>query len=95
MGLVQYRNQLAKIDITKTYIFPKKVERLEEWWKAARRVIPEIPEVLFGAFRVQASSGWMMTNSSASPSFVRFDLENVQGEKAYVIIDRKAHAVGR
>lgn len=96
MARVQYVWLAGKVDVTKTYIIPKQVTRLEAWWKAARRAIPEIPEIHLGAVRMlHSGSGWMYTNHDADPKWIKFEMESSSGEKAYVVIDRRASAIGR
>lgn len=94
MARVQYRWPSANIDIMKTYVIPKQVTKIEAWWKAARRAIPEIPDVFVGSPRMlNSASGWMYTHHTADIKWIKFDLESASGEKAYVVIDRQGSAL--
>lgn len=86
MALVQYRNDLLDINIQRGMPAPKKIEKLEAWFKQARKVIPQIPDAPNGL--------WNITHQSASIKWISFELETPQGERCYVIIDRQRSALG-
>jgi len=88
MATVQFRNELRKINITKVMRTPKKITALTQWLKEARKAISEIPD----EYDVE---GWFVMSQDVSINFIRFDLQNRIGEKAYIVIDRKARRFGK
>lgn len=64
------------------------------WFKAARKAIPSIPVVNAENWVKAQKSGWYIFSSEPSTDFVRFTLIDYFDNKCYVIIDRKAEALG-
>lgn len=86
MAVVQFRNDPKGINITKPMFPPKKVSEMSAWYKAARKVIPDIPDL--------EQRTWTLAHALADLQWVKFELRNAIGERAYVIIDRKRPAIG-
>ncbi|TXH42027.1 MAG: hypothetical protein E6Q97_36420 [Desulfurellales bacterium] len=86
MAVVQYRNEIRQQDISRRMFAPKKVTEIDAWFKAARSVIPEIPN--------PKDTDWSIFNHSASPDYIRFDMFNSIGERCYIIIARRHPAIG-
>lgn len=70
---------------TKQMITPKQITKVEKWYKEARKALPQIPEAQVGLFMDRE---WMITWYETNPKWVKFDLENRIGEKAYIVILR-------
>lgn len=85
MALVQYRNEVKEISITKRMGAPKKMT-MEAWFKAARKLIPEIPD--------PKNSDWMISHEHAEIKWIRFELHNTVQERCYVVIDRMVPLIG-
>lgn len=66
----------------------KRIEQLESWLKAAKKAIPEIPEIGGNADQFEVHYHY------ADLNYVKFDLMNGRGERCYVTIDRKASCIG-
>lgn len=60
---------------------PKKITSLEAWLKAARAIIPQIPDT--------RATDWYVKNAEATPTHVKFYLLNSVGDWATVEIDRR------
>lgn len=87
MPQVQYRNEFRQQSITKGMHAPKKkVCELSSWLKAARRLIPEIPED-------GGDLGWTLKEQVVDLKWIKFTLVNNVGERAYVVINRQANAL--
>lgn len=82
MPAVQYRDEVNKIEITRRMPTPKKVSSIDHWYKASRKLIPEIPD------------HFVVRNTFATEAYVRFELVSNAGAKAHIVIDRKAPAIG-
>lgn len=87
MALVQFKNSEA-IEISKKMAAPKKVEHMQQWFRAARKVIPEIPN--------PEQTDWQITNEYAdnNAKFISFEMHNTVGGKCVVTIDRKVPFIG-
>lgn len=95
MAMIQFRKESTSpqqpdpICITKRMHAPK-YATLEAWFKAARRIIPEIPN--------PKNSSWAILNENATVKWIRFELVNNTEERGpercYVIIDRQVPAIG-
>lgn len=81
MPTVQYVDQANNVRITKPMVTPKKMARIEYWFKGARKAIPEILAVDNGV--------WMIGFQEANAEWIRFDLISAKGERRYVVIMRK------
>lgn len=90
MARVQYINQLRSVNITKPYPIPfsKDLSQRETWWKAARKAIPEIPEIKSELYVMQHKEGWYLFVAETSETFVKFTLYDALDNKCYVVIDR-------
>jgi len=82
MALVQFKDEINNVCITRKMAAPKKVERVEYWFKAARKVIPEIPGT-YQSRTTQVTGKW-----------ITWELESPRGERCYVVIDRSIPAIG-
>lgn len=65
---------------------PKQVTKVEAWYKEARKVLPNIPEAQIG---VVGNNKWMIEHYETDPKWIKYDLMNGCGEKAYIVILRK------
>lgn len=86
MALVQYKDEINNVTITKKMFPPKKVDRIERWFDAARKVIPEIPDPIaqgYGILRTQMTVKWIV-----------WELTSPKGERSYVVIDRSIPSIG-
>lgn len=90
MARVQYTNLSQSISISKPYPIPfsKDLSQKEVWWKAARKAIPEIPEIKSELFVMQQKIGWYLFVAETSDTFVKFTLYDAFDNKCYVVIDR-------
>lgn len=90
MARVQYINQLLNINITKPYPIPfsRDLSSRETWWNAARRAIPEIPEMQLESQVFAKKEGWYLFVAETSEAFVKFTLYDCNENKCYVVIDR-------
>jgi hypothetical protein len=73
--------------ITKKFGAPKKMT-MEAWYKAARKVIPEIPNV--------KDTDWQILSEEATKDarWIIYDLANSVGDRAKVLIDRTVPLIG-
>ncbi len=85
MALVQFRNQAAGIEITKKLASPKK-HTLEAWYKACRKVVPEIPDI--------NNTDWIISREHADLTWIVFEFVNSIGEKCKVVINRTIPFLG-
>lgn len=85
MALVQYRFESKNINITKRMGAPKKMT-LEGWFKASRKLIPEIPD--------PRNSDWMISHEHADVKWIKYEMHNTVQERCYVIIDRTIPSIG-
>lgn len=93
MPQVQFSYPAKKIQATRGMPTPKRMSELRYWYKDARKAIPAIPEINGPSDR----DGRMWREQSVpevSDSFIRWTLENDKGERAYVVIARKAPSIG-
>jgi hypothetical protein len=70
---------------TKNMITPKRITKLEAWYKEARKVITDIPEALMGIF---GNNEWMIEHHEVDVKWIKFDLLHTNGFKAYIVILR-------
>lgn len=85
MALVQLRNEVKGVNITKRMPTPKKMT-LEGWFKAARKLIPEIPD--------PKNSDWIISHEHAEVKWIKYELHNTVQERCYVVIDRTVPSIG-
>lgn len=83
MPLVQYVNQAANIRITKSMDTPKKISRIDHWFRNARKAVPEIPSIAEGL--------WYIEYQEATVEWVRFDMRSREGLKCNIVIFRKVN----
>lgn len=83
MALVVFRDEVNNVEISKKMFPPKKVTVLEQWFKAARKVIPQIPGDSLRIINTQVSSRW-----------ITWELYSHKEERTYVIIDRSVPSIG-
>lgn len=81
MPMVQYHNKVEDVRITKTMGTPSRMDQMKYWFKAARKAIPEIPEVNNGVHIIE--------REHADQEYIRFDLISAEGIKSQVIIMRQ------
>lgn len=84
MAMVQYRDEINGVDITRRMFPPKKVERLEHWYKAARKVITEIPDIQL--------SGMEVINTQCTIDWITWEVKDSRGFRSYVVINRRANS---
>ena len=90
---VRFVHLRKHIDKVASMPAPRKVEEIDEWLKAARRAISEIPDV-------KLPSNWKVGKKHATPQRVVFELNNGEDvhTKAYdfchVVINRQASSLG-
>lgn len=92
MPQVQFSYPAKKLQATRGMPTPKRMSELKYWYKDARKAIPAIPEM-----GVPDADGRMwreQSNVEVSDAFIRWTLENDRGERAYVVIARKAPSIG-
>lgn len=87
MALVQFKDEINRVTITRRMFPPKKVESLMHWLKSARKVIPEIPDVW-------DSNAWQVINTQMSVKWITWEISDHQQHRCYVVIDRKADSIG-
>lgn len=71
--------------VTKQMPTPKQITKVEKWYKEARKVIPEIPNALIGLY---ADRSWIISHYETDVKWVKFDLQDLEGRKAYIVILR-------
>lgn len=71
--------------ITRGMVVPKKVTSLEHWLKAARKAIPQIPNLSTGECIIE--------QHHATPKNITFHLRRANGTRVYVVIDRERDAL--
>lgn len=87
MPLAQYRFPTANppIEVTRRMGAPK-IATTKAWYKAARAVIPQVPNL--------KETDWEIFSEEVTLGWVRFNLQNSVGEKAYLVIDRNVPSIG-
>ena len=75
------------IPISKKFGAPKKMT-LEAWFKAARKMIPEIPD--------PKKTDWIIYNEEATRDsvYIIYEMSNTVGERCKVTINRKIPLIG-
>lgn len=82
MPQVQYHSPTESIRLTKRMDTPKNMSQLKYWIRAARKVIPEIPNP-------EKDSAWYIETQDANTDYIRFDLRSREGIRVYVVILRQ------
>ena len=94
MAVVQFRDPVAGIDVTRTFLIPRKgVTDVMRWFKSAQACIPDIPKVQL-ALGCTNETGWTIIEADATLDIVKFTLQYTVGDRrrAYVLIDRRTSA---
>lgn len=65
---------------------PKKITEISAWYKAARKVIPFMPDL--------DKTDWFMTHHEATIHLIEIRIANSVGEEAVLLIDRRIPALG-
>lgn len=89
MALARFNHSKpGSIPISRKFGAPKKVEQMSAWFKAARKVIPEIPN--------PEQTDWQITceHATSDAKFITFELANSVGDRCSVIIDRSISLIG-
>lgn len=95
MARVQYVNQLYNHNITQRYDIPfsRDLSSRDIWWNAARKAIPEIPEMQSELFVMEQKKGWYLFVAETSETFIKFTLYDCNENKCYVVIDRSRSGI--
>lgn len=92
MPLCQFQWPIRKISVTRGIPTPKRIGELRYWLKMSQQWIKEIPRVIaeseLSADRSIGTDGWFVANTEVDLKWIKFNLENRIGEKAYIVIDR-------
>jgi hypothetical protein len=91
MAQVQYVGPLGEPNVTRTLQAPKKMYELAHWYKAARKRIPQIPEVEGATYHQR--SGFALVNTTYDLKWITFELEDLVGNRAKIVINRQASAL--
>lgn len=89
MALARFKTSKPdSIPISRKFGAPKKVTEMSAWFKAARKVIPEIPD--------PKNSDWIIYHEEASrdAKHIHFEMQNTVGERCSIIIDRTISLIG-
>lgn len=93
MPQVQFSYPAKGIQITKGMPTPKKMAQLEAWYKEARKVIPDIPEI---GLPDKDGRLWKEYDvPHVDELWIRRTYVNDIGERAYLVIARKISFLGR
>jgi hypothetical protein len=110
MALIQFRDEVRKINVTKRMFAPKKhVCDVMQWYKDAGKLIKELPVLCLGSFDHhnncvmphgtqhpnEPKAHWHLAETPyVTPKWIKFTLVNMIGEKSHLIIDRSVPAIG-
>lgn len=72
---------------TRQMLTPKRITSTQAWFKEARKALKEIPNAFPNGLMSEA--GWTIAYEETDPRWLKFDLENRNGEKAYIVILRR------
>ncbi len=81
MALVQFKDEINNVSITRRMSAPKKVTRLDHWYKAARKTIPQIPDLLV--------PGTSIINTQCTFQWITWEVKDEVGNRSYVVINRR------
>ena len=92
MPLVRFDYPGRKLSVQRNMPTPKKIQDLwKGWYKEARKAIPVVPTIPQLGGNLPDNLG-LLWRTSADPQvsvdFIRYDLENNLGERAYLVIAR-------
>lgn len=102
MALAQYVKE-PNIHITKRMFAPKKhVQDVMSWYKEAKKCIPELPTLVVPPplhslviEKYYTKDQWFLPHEpDITPAYIKFTLMNGIGERAHLVIDRKAPSIG-
>lgn len=92
MPIVQYINMFRKERVSRSMRTPKRITELRYWLKEAQKTVCEIPQQIAESEAMVNHSyghdGWFVARTEVDIKWIRFDIENVIGEKAQIVIDR-------
>lgn len=99
MPTVEYSNLIRKIKVSRGMITPKKIQDLSKWLKQAQISVKEIPRNIASCATVVDRSispdmSWFVSDEEVSVKYIRFDIENLLGEKAHIVINRSTNSMG-
>jgi len=80
MPRVQFTFPARRIQIVKVMPTPRVMSSLDAWFKQARKVIPQIPDL---------DGQWYLGEEVVELRWIKFTLQSGIGETAYVLIDRE------
>lgn len=86
MPRVQFSFPPRDINITKDMPSPRRIGELDHWYKQARKVIPEIPNL--------QETDWFIFQQEITESSIVFEIHDSVGQKCAVVIDRRHNLVG-
>ena len=83
-----------KQDVIRNMPTPKRMTELRYWLKGAQTAIKEIPRTIAESSGMvgmhDGHDGWFVHTSDVDKDYIRFNLENRFGEKAQIVIKRRA-----
>lgn len=80
MPMVQYVNKVEDVRITKTMGTPARIDQLKYWYRAAQKIIPELPKL--------GAETHYIEHEHADTEYVKFELRSREGVKSQLIIMR-------
>jgi hypothetical protein len=84
MNRVQFSYPATGINITKVMVPPKNRTTTQNWLKAARKAIPQIPDI---AIRTD----WYIYEEIVTDNTIALHLRDSAGRKCALVIERKDH----
>jgi len=84
MNRVQFSYPALGINITKVMVPPKNRSSSQHWLKAARKVIPQIPDII-------NHPDWYIYQEVITDATILLELRDSAGRKCALIIERKDH----
>lgn len=84
MPRVQYSHPQREVNVTKPMAPPTRVTDIKSWCRAARKVIPELPNVW------SVNAEWQITRELIDDKFIMLEVQHKQTyERCSIIFDRK------
>lgn len=71
---------------TKQMNTPKRITSVTHWYKEAQKALPQIPNAIVSLYN---DNEWCIVWHELDVKWLKFDLLNRNGEKAYIVILRK------
>lgn len=88
MPRAQFNHPLEKINIVKGFPAPRNISSEDAWYDAARKVIPQIPNLR--PKRGEPSSRWYLMDTVVTGGSLGFYLQHLDtSERSVLVIDRK------